>query len=112
MSALRAQPAEHFPRATEHIPEMVQMISKLIEEEHAYIADGDVYFRIASFPSYGQLSHLDRSGLKAGARVAADKYDKESVSDFALWKKAQPQDEKLGAAWNAPVGTGTPGPHI
>ena len=112
MSALRAQPAEHFPRATEHIPEMVEMISKLIEEEHAYVADGDVYFRIASFPSYGALSHLDRSGLKAGTRVAADKYDKESVSDFALWKKAQPGDEKLGAAWDAPFGRGRPGWHI
>jgi cysteinyl-tRNA synthetase len=112
MAALRAQPAEHFPRATEHIPEMVEMISKLIEEEHAYVADGDVYFRIASFPSYGALSHLDRAGLKAGARVATDKYDKESVSDFALWKRAQPGDEKLGAAWDAPFGRGRPGWHI
>ena len=123
MSALRAQPAEHFPRATEHIPEMVEMISKLVEEEHAYVADGDVYFRLASFPSYGALSHLDRSGLKAGARVAQgargpstrirqDKYDKESVSDFALWKKAQPGDEKLGVAWDAPFGRGRPGWHI
>jgi cysteinyl-tRNA synthetase len=112
MSALRAQPAEHFPRATEHIPEMVQMISKLIEQQNAYVADGDVYFRIASFPSYGQLSHLDRSGLKAGTRVATDKYDKESVSDFALWKKAQPIDETLGAAWDAPFGRGRPGWHI
>src|SRR6202158_3473307 len=112
MSALRAQPAEHFPRATEHIPEMVEMISKLIEQENAYVADGDVYFRIASFPSYGQLSHLDRSGLKAGTRVATDKYDKESVSDFALWKKAQSGDEKLGAGWDAPFGRGRPGWHI
>jgi cysteinyl-tRNA synthetase len=123
MAALRAQPAEHFPRATEHIAEMVEMISKLIAEGHAYVADGDVYFRIASFPSYGALSHLDRSGLKAGARVAQgarglsprirqDKYDKESVSDFALWKKAQPGDEKLGAAWDAPFGRGRPGWHI
>jgi cysteinyl-tRNA synthetase len=112
MSALRAQPAEHFPRATEHIPEMVEMITKLIEEEHAYAADGDVYFRIASFPSYGALSRLDRDGLKAGARVAADKYDKESVSDFALWKHAHPGDEKLGAAWEAPFGRGRPGWHI
>jgi cysteinyl-tRNA synthetase len=112
MSALRAQPAEHFPRATQHIPEMVEMISKLIAEEHAYVADGDVYFRIASFPSYGALSRLDRAGLKAGARVAADKYDKESVSDFALWKKAQPGDERLGAAWDAPFGRGRPGWHI
>jgi cysteinyl-tRNA synthetase len=112
MAALRAQQAEHYPRATEHIPEMIEMISALIEHQYAYVADGDVYFRIASFPSYGALSHLDRSGLKAGARVATDKYDKESVSDFALWKKAQPQDEKLGAAWDAPFGRGRPGWHI
>jgi cysteinyl-tRNA synthetase len=124
MAALRAQQAEHYPRATEHIPEMVEMITALIEQQSAYVADGDVYFRIASFPAYGALSRLDRSGLKPGARVAKggpggtsprirqDKYDKESVSDFALWKKAQPIDEELGAAWDAPFGRGRPGWHI
>jgi cysteinyl-tRNA synthetase len=112
MAALRAQPAEHYPKATEHIGEMVAMITELLEHEYAYIADGDVYFRIASFPPYGALSHLDRGGLRAGTRVAADKYDKESVSDFALWKKAQPGDERLGAAWDAPFGRGRPGWHI
>jgi cysteinyl-tRNA synthetase len=112
MAALRAERAEHYPRATEHIPEMVDMISTLIEHENAYIADGDVYFRIASFPGYGALSHLDRAGLKPGARVATDKYDKESVSDFALWKKSQPDDAKLGAEWDAPFGAGRPGWHI
>lgn len=112
MAALRAQPAEHYPRATEHIREMVEMISELIAHDYAYAADGDVYFRISSFPSYGALSRLDRGGLKAGTRVATDKYDKESVSDFALWKKAQPIDEKLGAAWDAPFGPGRPGWHI
>ena len=112
MAALRAQPAEHYPRATAHIPEMVKMISTLIERGHAYEADGDVYYRISSFAAYGSLSHLDRRGLKAGVRVATDKYDKESVSDFALWKKAQPSDEKLGAVWDAPFGRGRPGWHI
>ena len=112
MAALRAQPAEQFPRATEHIGDMVAMISALLEHGHAYIADGDVYFRIASFPPYGALSRLDRGGLRVGTRVAADKYDKESVSDFALWKKAQPDDERLGAAWDAPFGRGRPGWHI
>jgi len=112
MAALRAQQVEHYPRATEHIAEMIEMIGVLIEHQYAYIADGDVYFRIASFPSYGALSHIDRSGLKAGIRVATDKYDKESVSDFALWKKAQTQDEKLEAAWDAPFGKGRPGWHI
>jgi cysteinyl-tRNA synthetase len=112
MAALRAQPAEHYPRATEHIGDMVAMISALLENRHAYIAEGDVYFRIASFPSYGALSRLDRGGLRAGTRVAADKYDKESVSDFALWKRAQPGDDGLGAAWDAPFGRGRPGWHI
>jgi len=112
MAALRAQRAEEYPRATEHIPEMVEMIATLVANGNAYVADGDVYYRIASFPAYGALSHLDRAGLKAGARVASDKYDKEHVSDFALWKKAQPGDEKIGAAWDAPFGRGRPGWHI
>jgi cysteinyl-tRNA synthetase len=112
MAALRAQPAEHYPRATEHIDDMIAMINTLLDDGHAYIADGDVYYRIASFPAYGALSRLDRGGLRAGTRVAADKYDKESVSDFALWKKAQPGDAQLGAAWDAPFGLGRPGWHI
>jgi cysteinyl-tRNA synthetase len=112
MRALRAQTVEHYPKATTHIPEMVAMIAKLLEGGYAYVADGDVYFRIDRFPRYGALSHLDRGGLRAGVRVATDKYEKESVSDFALWKKAQPGDEKLGAAWDAPFGRGRPGWHI
>src|SRR5205807_332963 len=112
MDSLRAERVEHYPRATEHIPEMVEMIATLVERGNAYVADGDVYFRIASFPKYGALSHLDRAGLKAGARVSTDKYEKENVSDFALWKKAQPSDEELGAAWDAPFGRGRPGWHI
>jgi cysteinyl-tRNA synthetase len=112
MAALRAQPAEHYPKATEHIAEMVAMITTLVEQEYAYVSDGDVYFRIDSFPSYGALSHLDRGGLRVGARVVTDKYDKESASDFALWKKAQPGDEALGAAWDSPFGHGRPGWHI
>ena len=112
MTALRAQRVEQYPRATEHIPEMVDMISTLLANGNAYVADGDVYFRIASFPAYGELSHLDRAGLKAGARVATDKYEKESVSDFALWKRSQAGDEKIGASWDAPFGPGRPGWHI
>jgi cysteinyl-tRNA synthetase len=133
MRSLRAQPAEYFPRATEHIPDMVAMITTLLEHEYAYGADGDVYFRIASFPHYGELSHLDRAGLRAGVRISqggrgrkgsarpalggsppvrTDRYEKESVSDFALWKKAHPGDEELGAAWDSPFGKGRPGWHI
>jgi len=112
MSALRAERAEHNPRATEHIGDMVDMISTLIEHEYAYVSEGDVYFRIAAFPKYGELSHLDRAGLRAGARVATDKYEKESVSDFALWKHAHPDDTRIGGVWDAPFGAGRPGWHI
>ena len=112
MATLRAQKVEHYPRATEHIPEMIDMISTLIANGNAYESEGDVYFRIASFPRYGALSHLDRAGLKAGARVATDKYDKENVSDFALWKHSHPNDDAIGAAWDAPFGRGRPGWHI
>ena len=112
MRSLRAQDAELYPRATGHVEEMIQLIERLIEGGHAYQADGDVYFRIASFPPYGSLSHLDRTGLRAGARVATDKYEKESATDFALWKRAHPEDERVGAAWDAPFGRGRPGWHI
>jgi cysteinyl-tRNA synthetase len=112
MKALRAEPAGEYPRATEHIGDMIEMITALLEHEYAYVSDGDVYFRIASFPKYGELSHLDRAGLRAGVRVATDKYEKESVSDFALWKHAQPEDAKVGGVWDAPFGAGRPGWHI
>jgi cysteinyl-tRNA synthetase len=112
LATLRIQTPEHTPRATEHVPGMVAMIGRLLETGHAYEADGDVYYRIASFPAYGELAHLDRSGLKAGARVAQDDYDKESVSDFALWKGEAHGDAEVGATWDAPFGRGRPGWHI
>ena len=112
LAALRIRPATIYPRATEHIPEMLALIQRLLETGHAYGSDGDVYFRIASFPAYGELSHLDRGGLRAGARVRQDDYDKESVSDFALWKAEQPGDALRGAVWPAPFGAGRPGWHI
>jgi cysteinyl-tRNA synthetase len=112
MRSLRAQDAELYPRATGHIRDMEALIEQLLANGHAYQADGDVYFRIASFPAYGRLSRLDRAGLRPGARVATDKYEKESATDFALWKQAQPEDERVGAAWDAPFGRGRPGWHI
>ncbi|HXM54061.1 MAG TPA: cysteine--tRNA ligase [Candidatus Dormibacteraeota bacterium] len=112
LRSLRAQPAEIYPRATGHVEEMMALIERLLEGGHAYEVDGDVYFRIASFPSYGALSHLDRAGLRPGARVATDKYEKESATDFALWKRAGSVDERVGAAWSAPFGRGRPGWHI
>jgi cysteinyl-tRNA synthetase len=112
LRTLRVQQPEHTPRATEHVDGMIAMVARLLETGHAYQAEGDVYYRIASFPAYGELAHLDRSGLKAGARVKQDDYDKESVTDFALWKGSVPGDAEVGAAWDAPFGRGRPGWHI
>jgi cysteinyl-tRNA synthetase len=112
MRTLRAKPAERYPRATEHVAAMVALIERLLASGHAYVADDGVYFRVSSFPRYGALAHLDRAGLRSGARVATDKYEKEAASDFALWKRARPEDERVGAVWDAPFGRGRPGWHI
>jgi cysteinyl-tRNA synthetase len=110
---LRIEDAEVYPTATGHIPEMITLIARLLEKEIAYKADdGSVYFAIDRFESYGRLSRLDKRELKSGARVAQDDYTKENAQDFALWKAAKPEDEKTGAAWDAPFGRGRPGWHL
>ena len=108
---LNIEAAEHYPAATDHIPEMIALIQVLQDKGYAYRADdGSVYFSIDRWPQYGKLAHLDRSGLRAGVRVNADEYDKENVADFALWKA---WDEKDGdVAWDSPWGRGRPGWHI
>jgi cysteinyl-tRNA synthetase len=110
---LRIPRAEVYPAATEHIPEMIALVGQLMQKGLAYQAeDRSVYFAIARFPEYGKLSRLDTRDIRAGARVAADDYNKEDVRDFALWKAAKPEDERVGAAWDAPWGRGRPGWHI
>jgi len=110
---LRIERAEDYPKATEHIAEMIALVRRLEEKGLAYQAeDGSVYFAIARFPAYGKLSRLDTREIRAGARVAADDYNKEDVRDFALWKAAKPEDEKSGAAWDSPWGRGRPGWHL
>jgi cysteinyl-tRNA synthetase len=92
---------------------MVKLIEILLAKGVAYRGDDDsVYFAIDKFPTYGRLSQLDRRELKVGARVASDEYGKDDPRDFALWKKAGPLDEQVGAAWDAPFGRGRPGWHI
>ncbi|RLC40796.1 MAG: cysteine--tRNA ligase [Candidatus Coatesbacteria bacterium] len=108
IDTLRIERAEHYPRATEHINEMIALIEKLIEKGIAYVADDGIYYSIAKFPEYGKLSGFDVKSVKAGARVAKDEYDKEDVRDFALWKFRRP-DEPF---WSAPFGDGRPGWHI
>jgi cysteinyl-tRNA synthetase len=110
---LRLLPAEAYPAATdpEQIARMIVMIATLMERGHAYQAeDGSLYFRIASFPDYGKLAHVDLEGQRPGQRVASDEYEKEAVADFALWKAWVPEDGAVG--WESPWGKGRPGWHI
>ena len=110
---LRIEPAEEYPRATDFIAEMVDLVRRLEQKGIAYQADDkSVYFAIDKFPGYGRLSRLDTRELKTGARVAQDDYAKENAQDFALWKAATPDDETCGAAWDSPWGRGRPGWHL
>jgi cysteinyl-tRNA synthetase len=96
-------------RATDHIPEMAEFISKLQKKGFAYRAeDGSYYFRIAKFPGYGKLSKKDFAGMEDGARVDVDEYEKDSARDFALWKAPKPGEAK----WETSIGPGRPGWHI
>ena len=110
---LRILPAHVYPRATQSVPAMVRLVERLLERGVAYPGDdGSIYFAIAKFPTYGRLSRLETRELKVGARVASDEYAKDDPRDFALWKKAEPADEQVGAAWDAPFGRGRPGWHL
>ena len=105
---LRLERPERLVRATEHIPEMVEAVEKLTEKGYTYSSDGSVYYRISKFPDYGKLSHLDVSGMRAGARVDVDEYDKADARDFVLWKAKKDNEP----SWEAPMGDGRPGWHI
>jgi cysteinyl-tRNA synthetase len=110
---LRIKPAHVYPRATQYIGPMIALVVRLLERGVAYQGgDGSVYFALAKFPTYGRLSNLDRRQIKVGARVSSDEYAKDDPSDFALWKKADAEDESVGAAWDAPFGRGRPGWHL
>ena len=113
LETLRIKPARDFPCATDpdHIARMIAMIAQLLAAGHAYQAeDKSVYFRIASFPDYGRLAHLNLEELRPSGRVRSDEYEKESVGDFALWKAHDAADGDV--AWDSPWGPGRPGWHI
>ncbi|HXS94368.1 MAG TPA: cysteine--tRNA ligase [Candidatus Limnocylindrales bacterium] len=105
---LRLERPEMLTPATQHIDDMAAAVRKLTESNHTYTSEGSTYFRIASFPGYGKLSHNDFSGNLAGARVDVDEYEKADARDFALWK-APKEGEPF---WDTPVGPGRPGWHI
>ena len=106
--ALSVETPEHWIRATDHIPEMVQLIEKLQQKSFTYDSEGSIYYRIAKFPEYGKLSKIDLTGIQAGARVDNDRYEKESARDFALWKAPKAGEH----FWETEIGPGRPGWHI
>jgi cysteinyl-tRNA synthetase len=115
LKTLNCRLPHHTPRATEHIPEIIALIEKLLARGIAYrAADGSVYFGIEKYRgcggTYGQLLKLNFDEMKAGERVKSDEYAKESVADFALWKARVPEDGDV--FWPSPFGEGRPGWHI
>ena len=107
LDALNIEPATKNPRATEDMPQIIEMISQLIENESAYVIDGDVYYDVESKPDYGKLSGRRLETMNAGARIQVDER-KSHPMDFALWKSAKPGEP----AWDSPWGKGRPGWHI
>ncbi|MFI5259229.1 MAG: cysteine--tRNA ligase [Candidatus Limnocylindrales bacterium] len=98
-----------MPKATEHIPQMVDLVKTLLDNGNAYRTDdGSIFFRIASWPEYGRLARLDPAGMRVGERVEADDYGKDDLRDFALWKGPK-RDEP---SWDTAIGPGRPGWHI
>ncbi|MDX1643534.1 MAG: class I tRNA ligase family protein, partial [Thermoanaerobaculia bacterium] len=108
LARLNVEAAEHYPRATRHVEEMIGLIERLVERGIAYERDGSVYYRIADDEDYGRLSRIDLSNVRRGERVASDDYSKEDVRDFVLWKGAKPGEPQ----WDSPWGPGRPGWHI
>jgi len=107
MQRLGVLPPDVEPRVSEHVPQIIELVQKLVDEGKAYVVDGDVYFAVDTFPDYGKLSGQSVDDLRAGARVDVDER-KRSPVDFALWKSAKPGEP----SWESPWGKGRPGWHI
>ena len=109
LDSLRVERPEVLSKATENVPEMVELVERLSAEGAAYkTEDGSWYFRLAAFPEYGKLSKKDLEGMADGARVDVDEYEKDSARDFALWKATKPGEP----TWEASIGAGRPGWHL
>jgi cysteinyl-tRNA synthetase len=107
MDALGVKRPHKEPKVTDHIPDIIELVKKVVERGHAYVVEGDVYFDVRSYPEYGKLSKRNLDDLKSGARVAVDER-KRSPADFALWKASKPGEPM----WDSPWGKGRPGWHI
>ncbi|HKI85204.1 MAG TPA: cysteine--tRNA ligase [Thermoanaerobaculia bacterium] len=108
LDTLHVERAEHYPRATEHIAQMIALVEKLVDKGYAYESDGSIFFRISKDPDYGRLSRIDPGQTRRGERVASDEYEKEDVRDFVLWKGVKPGEP----SWESPWGPGRPGWHV
>jgi cysteinyl-tRNA synthetase len=108
MRALHLEMPEEIVRATDHIGDMVALIERLQQKGLTYNSEGSIYYRISKFPEYGKLSKIDLGGIKAGARVDNDRYEKDDARDFALWKSPKPGEH----FWDTEIGPGRPGWHI
>ncbi len=108
LEVLGVRPAACYPRATDHVEEMIDLISRLLANDHAYVAEGNVFFRVGSFASYGQLARLDPEAMKSTERVEGDRLAKEEPRDFTLWKAAIRGEP----SWPSPFGEGRPGWHL
>jgi cysteinyl-tRNA synthetase len=108
LDAIHIERVEKYPRATAHIPEIIELIGRLVARGYAYQSEGSVFFSIARDADYGRLSGFDLGQVRRGERVASDEYGKEDVRDFVLWKAAKPGEP----AWDSPWGPGRPGWHI
>lgn len=105
---LRIRPADSYPRATEYIPQMAELVQRLNERGHTYVAEGSTYFRISTLPSYGKLSRIPIDVSSDYTRLDSDNYEKDSARDFVLWKAKKPGEP----SWETPIGVGRPGWHL
>lgn len=111
VAMLKMSPADEYPKATDYINEMIEMIQQLIDNEIAYLSDdGSVFFSIEKYGDYGKLINLDLSGQKHTERVETDEYSKDNPQDFALWKSWKEEDGNI--YWDSPWGKGRPGWHM
>jgi cysteinyl-tRNA synthetase len=108
LAKLRIRPADHYPRATEFIPQMVSLVEKLSARGHTYNAEGSMYFRVGTLPGYGKLSRVEIDTSSEFSRIESDEYEKESARDFVLWKSKKENEP----SWETALGEGRPGWHL
>ena len=105
---LRITPADAYPRATEFIPQMIELVERLDARGHTYVAEGSTYFKVSTMPGYGKLSRIEVDASSEYSRIESDEYEKENARDFVLWKAKKDGEP----SWPTPIGEGRPGWHL